>query len=472
MAKMAALLMLLVTVAALPASARQTSVPDNAQAQTLFDEALTSFDAGEYAEAAAQFSRVAEGFDLHSMTTAAALMEGKALYRAGAFQEAVQTLSRFEERFASSRFVTDARRARRLAANALEATANAPIDLGIILSLNPDEASASQELFNGLRLAVDAHNGMPGARPIRMVFRDIGQMGADGALRSAVDAGSATVFGALFSDQATVAAALAEELEVVFIAPLATDEQVTDERTLAFQANPSIQMRGRLMARFAVNGLRLRDLGVVTEGEANGISRLMGAAFAQEAESLGARVRFAEVLPGPRAWLNIENHLSADSLRAVSGLYAPLAGAASDQLAGGFLGGLRNLLTPDEQRSLRVLGNSEWHDLPLREDASRFMVTYSNDYFFDRSTDRAQAFTRRFRNLSGVSPGRLGVVGYDLGTYLSEHLTSSDPQEVRARLLSAAPFQGLGVRVYFGGEQVNRQMFYHRYRDGQLSLMR
>lgn len=452
--------------------AQDSRVQENAQAQELFTQALAAFESGAYAESAAQFSRVAEAFDLHTLTTAASLMEGKALYRAGAFQQAIDALRRFEERFGSSRYVSDARRTRRMAASALEATGNSAISVGIILSLDPAEASASQELFNGFRLAIDAHNGIPGARPVRLVFRDIGRLGAAEALTSAAEAGATTVFGALFSDQAILAAAAAEDLGVVFVAPLATDERVSEGRTLTFQANPSIQMRGRLMARFAVNGLRLRELGVLSQGEVNGISRLMGRSFAEEAESLGATVQFAEVLPNTRAWLNIGAHISADSLRAVRGVYAPLSGAASDQLAAAFLGGLGTMLTASEQREVRVLGNSEWHDLPIRGEASRFGVTYSNDYYFDRTADPAQAFTRRFRNLTGASPGRLAVVGYDMATFLGEHLRSPDPQEVRSRLLAAPPFQGLGIRVYFGGEQVNRQMFYHRYRDGQLELMR
>lgn len=463
---------LLGTIAPKSADAQDSRVAENVQAQELFAQALEAFESGAYAESAAQFSRVAEAFDLHTLTTAASLMEGKALYRAGAFEQAVESLTRFEERYSSSRYASDARRTRRMAANALEATANSAIPVGIILSLDPAEASASQELFNGFRLAIDAHNGMPGARPLRLVFRDIGRLGPAEALESAAEAGATTVFGALFSDQATLAAASAEELGIVFVAPLATDERVSEGRTLTFQANPSIQMRGRLMARFAVNGLRLRELGVLSQGEVNGISRVMGRAFAEEAENLGATVRFVKVLPNPRAWLNIGDHIPADSLRSVRGVYAPLSGAASDQLAGAFLGGLGTMLTAIEQRDLRVLGNSEWHDLPIRGEASSFGVTYSNDYYFDRTTDPAQAFTRRFRNLTGAGPGRLAVVGYDMATFLGEHVRSLDPQEVRSRLLAAPPFQGLGVRVYFGGDQVNRQMFYHRYRDSQLELMR
>ncbi len=463
---------LLLSAASVSAQQLDPRVGERPEAKALFDEAVSTFEAGDYADAAAQFSRVASAFELHTLTTAAALMEGRALYRAGAYERAIEAFDAFLRVYQSSRYVSEAERTRKLASNALQVTANSPVTLGLILSLGHDEASDSQSLFNGFRMAVDDHNARREGRPIRMVFRDIGELGSGGALASAAEAGAGTVFGALFSDQARAAAAEAERLGVIFVAPLATDKEVSRDRSMSFQANPTIEMRGRLMARFAVNALRLRDLGVVAERDEHGISGVMGDAFADEARLLGATVRFVQVLPDARSWFSIGDHIPTESLRAVRGIYAPLSGSVADQLAGALLDGLGGLLTDSEQSRLRVLGNAEWHDLPMRTEASRFGVTYSNDFYFDRTSDAAQAFTRRYRSMTGVSPGRLGVVGYDLGRYLISTVESEDALEVRARLLGAPAFEGVGVRVFFGGGQINRQMYYHRYRDGRLELMR
>lgn len=463
---------LLLSAASVSAQQLDSRVVESPEAQTLFEQAVSTFEAGSYADAAAQFSRVVNAYPLHTLTTAAALMGARSLYRAGAYERAIEAFDSFLQTYPSSRYVSEAERSRKLAFNALETTANSPVTLGVILSLDDDEASVSQALFNGFRMAVDDHNARREGRPIRMVFRDIGELGPAGAVASANEAGAYTIFGALFSDQARAAAAEAERLGVLFVAPLATDEEVTRDRSMSFQANPTIEMRGRLMARFAVNGLRLRELGVVAEHDEHGISGVMGDAFADEARQMGATVRFVQMLPDTRSWFSIEDHIPADSLRAVRGIYAPLSGSAADQLAGALLDGLGGLLTTSEQSRLRVLGNAEWHDLPMRAEASRFGVTYSNDFYFDRTTDAAQAFTRRYRSMTGVAPGRLGIVGYDLGRYLINNVESEDALEVRARLLAAPAYEGLGVRVLFGGGQVNRQMYYHRYRDGQLELMR
>jgi branched-chain amino acid transport system substrate-binding protein len=450
-------------------------IAENAEADTLFDRAVRLFEAENYAEAAGQFSRVAQSFGLHRHTTAAAFMEARSLYRVGAYEKSIRAYEAFLVQYPSSRFVAEGERSLRLAKDALNSRDKSPVTLGIILSLSGDEASASQEVFNGVRLAVEAHNMTESVRPIRLVFRDIALLGPRGAVDAVVGDGATVIFGALFSDQARAAAAASEDHGVVFLAPLATDPQVTAGRSYAFQANPTIPMRGRLMARFAVNGLRLNELAVIAEADDGGISEEMGRAFADEAEILGATVRFVNILHDPTEWFRLGSTLDADSLRDVDAIYAPISGAGADRLAGALLSGLDGVLGTGAGglgSGMRILGNAEWHDLPIRVQASRYRVTYSNDFFFDRQSDRAQAFTRRYRSLTGVDPGRLGVVGFDLTRYLIELLRPGGTTELRDIMLSSPPYEGIGVRAFFGGDQVNRQMFYHRYRDGNLELVR
>ena len=445
------------------------------EADSLFERAVRAFDEGRYVDAAGQFSRVSSLFNLHRYTTAAALMEARALYRVGQFSRAQGAFSDFVRRFPSSSYVSEAERGLRLASQAERATTAQPMTLGIVLSLADDEASATQAMFNGIRLAVDAHNLRQEVRPVRMVYRDIDAIGARGAVESAVAAGAQVVVGALFSDQAVEAAAAAERAGVVFVSPLATDPRVSEGRTFSFQANPSIPARGRLMARFAINGLRLRNLAVIAESDDMGISEQMGNAFAEQARAMGAQVALVKVFPTSSGWFRIGAELSADTLRGVEGLYAPLAGDRADRLAGAFLAGLDEILgtgIPGQTSDLRVLGNAEWHDLPLRIAASRYTVTYSNDYHFEAESTRGIAFTRRYETLTGTAPNRLSVVGYDLATFLLQTVDTVDPEAARRAIAMAAPFQGLGVRIHFDGRQVNQTMYYHRYRDGALRLMR
>jgi hypothetical protein len=127
----------------------------------------------------------------------------------------------------------------------------------------------------------------------------------------------------------------------------------------------------------------------------------------------------------------------------------------------------------------RVLGNAEWHDLPIRRKASQYTVTYTNDFYVQSGRPEVQAFARHYRILTGTAPDnltprqqRLAYTGYDVARFL---LTTLAPSAIRPRpaaLRSAPRYEGLGVRINFEGSTVNKAMFYHRYRDGRLELLR
>ena len=70
------------------------------------------------------------------------------------------------------------------------------------------------------------------------------------------------------------------------ITPLATDDAVSRNAQYVFQANPTIETRGRLMARKAVRnkvfgGLGLNDIGVIADYN-NNESMRMARAFERE----------------------------------------------------------------------------------------------------------------------------------------------------------------------------------------------
>jgi hypothetical protein len=74
----------------------------------------------------------------------------------------------------------------------------------------------------------------------------------------------------------------------------------------------------------------------------------------------------------------------------------------------------------------------------------------------------------------------LAVVGYDVTRFVQEAATklkvagqdSSDPVQLADAIRAAPPFDGIGIRLDFRGGQVNQAMFYHRYRDGRVELLR
>lgn len=435
-----------------------------------FAAALELFEAERYDEAAEAFE-AAYAYGPARWATAAQVMRGKAFYRAGHYDQAEAILHSFLEAHPNSRYADDARATLDFARAAVAMLQQRPRSLGVILSLNGEEAAQSQAIFNGIRMAVDeANQSATGSNRTRLVFRDIGSdaAGAGRAVRSLADEDVGVVLGALFSDQAREAAAAAEARRVVFVAPLATDDRVSRNSPVAFQANPTIEVRGRVLARFAVNGLLLRRFGILSGFDSQGISQAMAEAFQDEVERLGSEVVFFETLQSASDWSRLPDLLDPAGLSRARGLFVPLSGRQPERQANSLIQALESL-----GADLRVLGNAEWHQLPLSPAADPYGVTYTNDFRVDPSDRTTAAFLRNHRTRFGSEAGRLAHVGYDVTRFvLSAMNGQSNPFDVADALRTAALFEGTGMRIDFHGGQVNEAMYYQRYRDGLIDLLR
>lgn len=472
-ALLAAVLPALALVLALAGPARaQGVVPVDDAAEAAFASGVAAFEDGDFGSAYRRFREAFEAEPDHRKTTAAYLMAGLALYRMEAYDRAAALLQDFVEAYPTSSYVPEARRTRELAlrAEALAQDGDDVIRLGLLLPLGGNDAAPSQQLFNGIRLAVDEHNAAGGRnRPVQMLFRDTDRdpQQTAAAVAELARAGADVIVGPLFSDEAKAAARAAEDAGVVLVAPLATDEEVSDGRRYVFQANPTIEMRGRLMARFALRGLRMETLGVVAQYDDQAISERMAEGFQDEALRLGGETVFYQVLPDAGAWGRLGDYVSADTLSLVDGVYMPVAGGSAVRTIGSALSELDRLGV-----ETRVLGNSRWHDLPMNTQASIYRTTYTNDFYVDPADGAVAAFQERYRDLAGQAAERLPFVGYDVTRYLLGLLNEASDAPLGQRLREAPTYQGLGMRIDFAGGNVNEAMFYFRYRDGRLELLR
>jgi len=466
------LLVLFLALGSLEATAQQAAIPRIEAAENEFAQALLTFERGDYSLAYRQFRRVVEAYPLHRKTTAAWIMAAKALYRLGDYEQMRRWLAEFEARYPTSRYHAEARRLEHLAevAQAQQYRQAQTITLGILLSMDAENAALTQALFDGIRLAVEARNADSLLAPVRMVFRDAGTTPAQAraALRSLVqDQKVDFVLGPLYSEQAIAAAEVAEQLGVVLVAPLATDDAVSRGRRWIFQANPTLSVRGQLMARMAVLGLRLRRLGVAALfGDPT--AELMAEAFQAEALRLGAQVVFYKLLPNAQAYANLVEQIGRDTLQQAEALYLPLSGAQAPALEQAALTSLTRAGV-----SIRILGNAAWRDVRAPLEASRYQLTFSNDFWVDSTRAEVWRFQQQYQALRHRKPDRLAYVGYDVTRFLLQQLPErSRLHDLPDRLRGAPLYQGLGMRLYFEGGQVNRALYFHRYRDGRLELIR
>lgn len=503
------------------------------EADSLFSQGLDAFQRGDYEAAYQRFQQIA-GYPLNQRTTAALLMAGRALYQLDAYDEAEATLRTLIRRYPESRYRGEAREVLSYVQAGRQPTVQQPDDpirLGVALPLSTNSA-LTQAMFNGIRLAVEERNGVerrlvpvdttyftvadtiatagdssgvvrmrdtmrvertvdvvrgtPSRRAVRMFFRDTGNdpMKARTAVDSLVNYDRVdAIIGPLFIREARTAASEAERNRTVLIAPLANVENITQGRRYVFQANPPIRTRGEIMARFAVRSLLADTLGVIIE-EGHPFSARMAEGFARELERQGATLQFSEVLANPRMWSRLPEHFEEDSLftpdtlRGTDSIYLPFSGRNAGGRIQEALTGMERMTRVYGLRA-RALGNSEWHNLAIEQEASQFSTVYTNDFYADQSRAEVREFVRRYRLLTGETPDELGVsaqrlayTGYDVAAFLVTQIEQASGRPLWEQLRNTPRYEGLGTRIDFRGGNVNRTMFIHRYRNGTIELIR
>ena len=465
--------LLLVLLVAAPLAAQPREAASIPAAETAFNNALRSYDARQFDDAYRSFIRAATEFGYNQRTTAAYLMAGKSLYADGRFAEAASAMTALLREYPESRYADEARAVRRRATGRLEQEQAIPtaLDVGILLPLDARDVVFTQALFNGVRLAVDEHNDANPEAPVRMVFRESEgtERGAADAVRSLARAGVEVVVGPLYSEEALAAGAAAEAERVLLIAPLATDERVSAGRRYVFQANPTFEQRGRVMARY-VAAQHPGRVGVVAQRGT--FSETMAEAFMEEMIRRGGEVAFVERLASQELWFRLPEVLSARIAEA-DALYLPVTGGDASEYAAGALRGVDQLLLEEARDGFRLYGNAEWNGLDAsRVRASQYRTTFTNDFYVDPASPPARAFAERYRALAGIAPDRLAYAGYDITRFVLTQLRERRSEEALGDLLRRArPYAGLGHRIDFGGGAVNQAMFIERYEDGRARLV-
>lgn len=454
-------------------------IPAIESAESVFLTAVQAYEDQDYETSARLFGVVANTFDLHRKTTAALLMRGKSFYMGQDYVQANQVLTDLVTTYPTSRYVEEAEQLIQFTQEGTnpEYFDTQVIKLGIALPLNEDGSAFTQQLFNGIRMAVEDHNAVSydsllgPTRKIQMIFRDTqNQQGAaQEAIRSLATEGVHAIIGPLFSSESLAAAQVAESEGIVMIAPLATDDAVSRDKRFVFQANPTIETRGRLMARYAINGLGINELGILVDYN-NSESMRMARAFQQEALTLEANIAFYQTITNSRTWFRLLDVVKKDSLTNADAVYMPFNGGNASSLIGGALSSLDRMGVSSETR---LLGNVEWHDISQLSLSSKYSTTYSNDFYANPADSVMLEFQDRYTMQAGAPPERLVYSGYDVTRYLAQQLSRQvvENRPLEFIIRDAMPYQGYGNRLDFSRGNVNEAMFYLQYADGFRNLL-
>lgn len=390
------------------------------------------------------------------------------------YEALVQTLLRMEPDSTVRRELADALRPDELLNQFFNRFPDPPFgtvyNIGVLLPTfeeNDPDFTIPRNLYFGLMLAADEFNSRNADKKVRLSFKN-SDVDADTSAKAftqfVMDEKVDAVIGPLFSAPAQKMAQLAEEFQTIMLAPLANSDELNLDYNYTFQLNPTFEVHGRNMARFAVLELGLDTLAVMTE--TGSLGRAAANSFRHEAEKLGAYISYYIEDNFAARGYDISEYTGIftpdstliDSLGYIptQGLYAPFTGQAAPTLTNLLLNDLEAL-----RSEVVIMGSEEWANVNLTAFQRRLFEVYHTESF--RSVADSSAvdyFKEDFESRFGVEPDQMARIGYDTGTYLFQSLeTAGNPIYLGRVLRTRDAHNGMSLRVNFDGKRVNQNVF-------------
>jgi len=342
--------------------------------------------------------------------------------------------------------------------------------IGVVLPTFDEEDpdfTIPRNLYFGIMLAAEEFNSRNSDKKVQLIFKNSAES-PDTTAMAVTELAWAhhadAVIGPLFSDTAQRMAELAEEYRVPMLAPLANSDELNLDYNYTFQFNPTFEVHGKNMARYAVQELGLDTLAVITEE--NSLGRESALAFRKEAERLGAFVsyyfeddfaaigydlsEFTEVFTPDEALIDSLGYIPTQAI------YAPFTGQASNTMASL----LMNDLEAMRSRQI-ILGSEEWQNADLSAYQRRtFEIFHSQASGTAADSTTVAYFEEDFSTRFNTSPDRFAQMGYDTATFLFQSLETAGNASYLGRVLrNKEVYNGLALQIHFDGHRINQMVY-------------
>ena len=349
-------------------------------------------------------------------------------------------------------------------------------NIGVILPTFGEETpefTIPRNLYFGITLAAEEFNSRNADKKVKLHFKPSGQhpdTTAAAFTELVWSYNTDAVIGPLFSGPAQKMAQLAEDFRIPMLAPLANADDINIDYNYTFQINPTFEVHGKNMARFAVQELGLDSLAVITQANALGTASALG--FRYEAEKLGAHISYYFEEDFAAIGYDISDYTKvftsdselADSLgfRPTHGIYAPFTGQAA--------GTLINLLLTDLEvlgSDLIIMGSEEWENATINNWQRRNMEIYYSKAFGEAADSATVAFiSEDFESRFGIEPDQFAKIGFDTANYLFQNLErSGNPVYLKNAMREGSTYNGLALRINFDKNRVNQHVFFRPLSD-------
>ncbi len=292
------------------------------------------------------------------------------------------------------------------------------------------------------------------------------------------DQNVAVIVGPLFPDAAAGCARIAGGENVPLIVPTATVTGSVSSSNV-FQISPGDEMRGKLLAQYAVGQKKLNTFAILSSEDEN--ARICAESFLHEAQRLGAKIlvheqyengvsdlhdQFMNIRKAGFGRLNqpelAEN--TEKSMKAIDGILLSIGkreeiGIVASQLS------YYNIQS-------ELLGNSVWNDRSQLQKNRSYVngVVFGTESFYDESNRDVYDFKQNYFQRMKKYPSTYSALGYDIMRLVLDLVESGvrTRAELTDALSKVRDYRGIRSAITFSSGGVNSEMFILEFRDGEL----
>ncbi|NUN10746.1 MAG: penicillin-binding protein activator [Ignavibacteriaceae bacterium] len=326
---------------------------------------------------------------------------------------------------------------------------------------NPD----ALEVLNGIKYAADEYNKSRKEK-VGLLIRDternetkISRIADEILAKKDIVA----VLGPLYSDETTFLCSLLADADLPVVSPTANSNEIAATYPNFIQANPSVDMHAKIMARYMYFVEDVKSAGVFFSNE--GYSRELAQIFRDEFERLGGKV-IAENSYSINS-VNMSPYISKfTALKGkLHGIYLPLSDRKSgEQILSAFV---------QDSLILPFFGNQDWITSGALQTSSRasekFTITSEN--FMDQSDNNLKDFTREFTAVMESDVTRSTLYGYDCASLLLGLLSQREAAALKSRLTAGFDVTAFHNNYFIGEDRVNKSLNIIRYSKGQFNFV-
>jgi branched-chain amino acid transport system substrate-binding protein len=325
------------------------------------------------------------------------------------------------------------------------ATGADTIKIGEFASLTGKEASFGQSSHDGTQLAIDqlnADGGVLGKQLQLITEDDQSKQGESKTIARKLISrdGVVALLGEVASGRSLEAAPVCQENHIPQISPSSTNPKVTEIGDYIFRVCFTDPLQGRVLARFALDTLKVKRVAVLTDA-ANTYSVGLATYFKQAFTAAGGTIVDEQKYSGGDKDFNAQlTTIKADAPEAifVPGYYQDV--------------GLIALQARQLGITVPLFGGDGWESPDLISIGGNAVEgTYFSTHFSpEQSSPAVQDFVKKFKAKYGQAPDAMAALGYDSAMLLADAFKragTTDGPKVRDALAATKDFPGITGQI-------------------------